>query len=203
MAQTARQLGYTWEEYRQWPDDERWEIINGEAFNMSPAPSPRHQMIASRLTSKMDGFFQVKKCRVLSSPIDIKLSEEDIVQPDLVVVCDPAQIKSTHIEGAPALAVEILSPSTSIHDRNRKRALYARAGVREYWIVTPFPSLVEILLLRDKQYVIAAAYEKSETLQSPTFPDLRIALGEVFDFPLEPGEEPPKTVREPPPHCAP
>jgi Uma2 family endonuclease len=200
MQQTARELGYTWDEYRQWPEGERWEIISGEAFNMSPAPSPRHQMIASRLTSKVDSFLQRKTCRALASPIDVKLSEEDIVQPDLVVVCDPAQIKPTHIEGPPALVVEILSPSTSIHDRNRKRALYARAGVQEYWIVTPFPSLVEVLVLREKQYVIAAAFEKSETLQSPTFPDLRIALGEVFDFPLEPGEDPPAEVREPPPH---
>lgn len=198
MSQTARKLGYTWNEYRQWPGDERWELIHGEAYDMSPAPSPRHQMIAMALGARMEEHFRKRPCRPLASPIDVKLSEEDIVQPDLIVVCDPAQITSTHVEGPPALVVEILSPSTTIHDRHRKRALYARAGVPEYWIVTPFPSLIEILVLRDARYVIEAAYEKCDTMRSPGFPKLRLPLSKVFDFPLEPGEAPPAQVREPP-----
>ncbi len=78
-----------------------------------------------------------------------------------------------------------------------KLNLYARAGVKEYWIVTPWPSLVEVLLLEGARYVVHSVFAKDQTLASPTFPDLQVTLPDVFDFPLEPGEEPP-VVKEPP-----
>jgi Uma2 family endonuclease len=199
VAEAAKQLNYTWEDYRHWPDGERWEIIDGQAYDMSPAPTPRHQMVATRLSRQIDAFFTGKKCRALVSPIDVRLTDTDVVQPDVVVVCRPAQIRPTHIEGPPALVVEILSPSTTVHDRRRKRALYARSGVTEYWIVTPHPSLVEVLVLRDGLYAVHAAYGKEDTLESPSFDGLRIELREVFEFPMEPGEEEARVVREPPP----
>ena len=195
---TARQRRrYTWADYRTWYDEQRWEIIGGEAYLMSPSPTYRHQRVVGNFARDLGIHFKGQTCQAITAPMDVVLSEEDVVQPDLLVVCDPRQIKRTHIEGAPTLAVEILSGDSAARDRLLKLALYARSGVKEYWIVTPWPSLVEVLLLEGTRYVVHEVLGKGQTLVSPTFPDLRIDLQDVFDFPLEPGEEPP-LAKEPP-----
>lgn len=168
-------------EYQGWTDDERWEIIDGHPYAMS-APTTFHQMISMDLSIILGSFFRGKPCRVLASPLDVRLSEYDVVQPDLVVVCDKAQIVRTHIEGAPTLAIEILSPSTLRHDRIRKARLYAASGVKEYWIVHPSPAMVEIYLLDGESFRLHAGYTDADTLQSPTFPELSIVLSEIFPF---------------------
>lgn len=188
---------FTYDDYRGWDDDQRWELIHGEAFLMTPAPTTRHQRIVSELAFQLNSFFRGKRCQVFESPTDVVLSDEDVVQPDVLVVCDPARIKSTHIQGAPTLVVEVLSPSSETRDRRLKLPLYAGAGVQEFWIVTPWPHLVEVFVLDGASYRVAAVYEKKGELVSPTFPDLKVQLPDVFNFPLEPGEEPP-VVREPP-----
>jgi Uma2 family endonuclease len=192
-----REVRYTWADYQGWDDNQRWEIIGGEAYLMSPSPAWRHQKMVTEMSGQMFPYFKGKPCQLLLSPMDVVLSEADVVQPDLLVVCQPSQVKRTHIEGAPALVVEILSPSSAGRDRREKLMLYARAGVKEYWIVTPWPSLVEVLLLEGDRYVVHKVHGKDDTLESPTFPGLRLTLADVFDFPLEPGEEPP-AVHEPP-----
>jgi Uma2 family endonuclease len=106
--------------------------------------------------------------------MDVKLSEEDVVQPDLLVVCKPEQIKRTHIEGSPSLVVEVLSKSSEKNDRHLKRELYARSRVGEYWIVMPFPS--------------------------SSFPEVTFPLAPIFDFPLEDHEKELLRVKEPPGH---
>ena len=120
------------------------------------------------------------------------------MQPDLLVVCNPDQIKPTHIEGPPRLAIEILSPSTHLQDRYRKMDLYARRAVQEYWVVTPFPSMVEIFELVDGGYRVWKAFARSETLKSPSFPALSIELDGVFEFPLETDEREMLRVKEGP-----
>jgi Uma2 family endonuclease len=184
---TARRL-YDWKDYRSWPDDQRWEIIGGEAYAMSPAPSLRHQTVVGRLHTAMARHFSSGTCSLFLAPVDVKLSDEDVVQPDLVVACDPGQLRGTHVEGAPSLVVEVISPSTHLHDRKHKIALYERYGVGEVWLVTPYPHAVEVFLFKDGAYRVAAVYGKEDTLTSPSFPKLRIPLRKVFDFPLEPGE---------------
>ena len=104
---------YTWADYQTWNDDQRWEIIGGEAYLMSPGPTSRHQIISSALHAQMYAYFTGKPCRVLAAPMDVRLSDEDVVQPDLLVVCRPDQLTRTHIEGAPTLVVEILSASST------------------------------------------------------------------------------------------
>jgi Uma2 family endonuclease len=180
---------YSWNDYRSWDDDKRWEIIDGELYDMSPSPTTRHQMISSELAATLHGHVKGGKCRVFPAPMDVKLSDEDVVQPDLLVVCNSSQIKNTHIEGPPELVVEIASPSTATHDRIRKLRLYARSGIKEYWLVSPYPSLIEVLLLDGETYRIQAAFGKTDILRSPTFPDLQIDLKDVFSFPIDPGEE--------------
>lgn len=187
---------YTWTDYQTWPDHERWEIIGGDAYLMA-SPTSRHQRMVGELHAQMHRHFKGKSCQVFVSPMDVVLDEQDVVQPDLLVVCDPKQITRTHIERAPILVVEILSPNSAGIDRLLKLNLYARAGVKEYWIVTPVPSLVEVLVLEGNRYVVHNVFGKDDTLTSPTFPELQVTLKDVFDFPLEPGEEPP-LVKEPP-----
>ncbi len=186
---------YTWSDYRFWGDEERWELIGGEPFCMSPAPSSRHQAIVTDLSAILHGSLQDGRCRAFVSPIDVKLSENDVVQPDLVVVCDRSQIRETHVEGPPALVVEVLSPSTSRHDRVRKLRLYARFRVEEYWIVQPYPPMVEVLQLAGDGYRIAGVYTESDELRSPTFPDLVIDLAAAFTLPV-PVEEQIDEIRE-------
>jgi Uma2 family endonuclease len=186
---------FTWADLLTWPDDERWEIIGGEAFDMSPPPSSRHPIVSMRLGVELAGYFRGKRCQPYAAPFSVKLADEDVVQPDLFVICSPRQIKRTHIEGAPKLVIEILSESTQRHDRVTKYRLYEKHGVKEYWLVQPYPSLVEVYVLRRGKYELHGGYEKHETLRSPTFRGLRVPLKGVFDFPLEPGEEV-QTVRE-------
>lgn len=195
-------MRYTWGDYRSWSDDRRWEIIGGEAYAMTPAPPTRHQGVVGELFAQLRSFLGGKGCRVFVAPIDVKLTEEDVVQPDIVVVCDKAKIKLTHINGAPTLVVEVLSLSSALQDRGRKLNLYAQHGVKEVWIVTPYPSLVEVLQLSGDFYRMVGAYGAEDVLRSAIFRSLRIGLAPVFDFPLEPGEKVGMVKEQRPPYVA-
>lgn len=197
MAQAAHGLTKTfgWSDYQSWDDGLRWELVAGEPFAMSPSPGRKHQTILLRLAQHLAGFLENRPCELFVAPFDVRLSEHDVVQPDLLVVCDPAQLRETHVAGPPTLIVEIASPATVQHDRLRKLNLYARSGVKEYWLVTPYPSLVEVLLLDGATYRIAAVFGKSDALASPSFPELTIPLEVVFDFPI-PEEDRIDEVRE-------
>jgi Uma2 family endonuclease len=179
----------TWNDYRQLPDEQRVEIIGGKIFDMSPAPGTRHQSIALELSLHLGIFFKGKPCKPFIAPTDLKLSDEDVVQPDLMVVCNQDQIKETHVEGAPTLVVEILSPSTQSHDRKLKMELYARSGVNEVWLVSPLPPGIEVFLLDGETYRFVGMYQIEDEFKSPSFDELKLDMEAVFDFPLEPGEQ--------------
>ena len=149
---------YTYGEYRTWPDDERWELIDGVAWNMSPAPAPRHQRVLIEIARRMADYLEGKKCRVYPAPFDVLLADDPrededevatVVQPDISVVCDPSKITERACVGAPDLAVEILSPSTTWKDVEIKRKLYERHGVREYWLVDPGNHVIHLYMLQD------------------------------------------------------
>ncbi len=193
---------FNWADYQTWNDNQRWEIVGGEAYLMSPSPSFQHQQANAELLRQMANHFRGKVCRVIAAPMDVVLSEEDVVQPDLLVVCDKRQIKRTHVLGPPRLVVEIVSASSEHLDRMIKMMLYARAGVGEYWIVTPWPHMVEVLVLRDGKYVVHGVFGKNTKLTSPSFPGLAITLKHVFDFPLGPDERPPVVRETPAPYPA-
>ena len=192
---------YTWDDYRSWDDKGRWEIIGGQVHAMSPAPSTRHQKIASRLTRSLEEHFDGKVCEVYPAPVDVKLSNRDMVQPDLVVVCDDKRILPTHIDGPPTLVIEILSPSTALYDRTKKLDLYARSGVKEVWLITPYPSCIEVYLLDGDTYRFMHACGKEESFRSPSFPDLPLDLLRLFDFPLQPGEQIQRVKESHPPYA--
>ena len=134
---------YTYKDYVLWPDEERWELINGAAFNMSPAPSRFHQKISGTLFSKIHHYLEGKPCEVYHAPFDVRLPEgnepeEDIitvVQPDIAIICDRSKLDDKGCKGSPDLVIEIVSPHTVSKDMKEKLALYEKHGVKEYWII--------------------------------------------------------------------
>ncbi len=136
---------FTYAHYRTWPDEERWELIDGTAWAMSPAPIRFHQRIAGWFHARLDVFLEGKPCRAYIAPFDVLLPRADepddevdcVVQPDVVVYCDRSKLTRAGARGAPDLALEVLSPSTSKKDQREKFDLYERAGVREYWVADP------------------------------------------------------------------
>ena len=151
-----------------------------------------------QLGAILTSFFKGKRCRPFAAPLDVKLSDVDVVQPDLIVVCDPSQFKGTHIEGAPALVVEILSPSSISHDRLAKMRLYQQAGVGEYWIITPFPPLVEIFRLESARYYMHSGGVIGDVIRSPSFPELTVDLADLFNVPYGADEMKTFEVKESP-----
>ena len=146
-----------YEDYAKIPEDgQRHEIINGVHF-VNSSPSTQHQHVSKRLQYQLYTKIELAGLGVLyDAPIDVQLSEFDIVQPDLVIVLNEniRKITPTKIKVAPHLVVEILSPSTSGNDRTLKKDLYERSGVSEYWIVDPFEQQVEQWALRNGKYIL-------------------------------------------------
>jgi Uma2 family endonuclease len=146
-------LGYR--EYCCFPDDgRRHEIIDGDHY-VNPAPSTYHQTVSRRLQHQL--YTQIEltgRGVVYNAPVDVQLTDHDIIQPDLVVVLTSRMqmITPTKIKGVPDLLVEILSPSTASNDATLKKQLYERVGVAEYWIVDPDNHTVEQLVLADGRY---------------------------------------------------
>ena len=154
MALPAEKARYTFADVLTWEENERIEIINGEAVMMAP-PSRAHQEISGALFAQLYNFLEGKKCRVYAAPFAVRLFERDgeapedvdtMVEPDISVVCDSNKLDNHGCKGAPDLVIEILSPSTRRHDRLVKLRLYQRAGVREYWIVDPENKAVQVFL---------------------------------------------------------
>ncbi len=180
---------FTYGDYRTWDDDERWELIDGVAYCMSPAPSPRHQIILADLVRQFATYLYGKSCVAIPAPFDVRLAESDehdddittVVQPDLSVICDKSRLDSAGYRGAPELVVEILSPSTAQKDLKIKLARYERAGVREYWIVYPTEKTVLLFTLQgDGRYGRPSVYVDTDRPQVGIFPELEIDLTAVF-----------------------
>jgi Uma2 family endonuclease len=154
---TPKGLKWTYDDYAQLPDDgRRHEIIDGEHF-ANPSPSTLHQHVSKRLQYQLYTKIELAGLGVLfNAPMDVQLSEHDIVQPDLVIILNESvrKITPTKIKVAPHLVVEILSPSNMDYDRTTKRDLYERFRVKEYWVVDPFEQQVDQWVLRDEKYVL-------------------------------------------------
>ena len=172
----------TYEDYAKTPDDERWELIDGELV-VAPAPNMEHQSIQSAVGVAVANFVINRGLgRLFFSPTDVKLSEHNTVQPDLVFVSKEREHIITHanIQGAPDLVVEILSPSTARRDWRDKFDLYQRHGVKECWLIDPVSRMVWIFLLTDGVFNEVGTYGEDETLKSPTLEGFEINLAEVF-----------------------
>ena len=172
----------TYEDYAKTPDDERWELIDGELFRM-PSPNFAHQITSMRLASRMDLFVEERDLGIVcAAPMDVVLSDTDTVEPDLLFISKERMgiIARLNIQGAPDLVVEIHSPSTSQRDLTVKRELYARHGVKEYWLIDPEARTVRVLLLDDGDFVEVGVYKEGDTVTSPTLEGFSFRVEEIF-----------------------
>ncbi|MBI5015093.1 MAG: Uma2 family endonuclease [Deltaproteobacteria bacterium] len=183
------EIRYTYGDYLTWPDGERWELFGGEPRAMTPGPNRRHQELLISRGSTFHAYLVGKTCRVYPAPFDVRLSRgaesdeavDTVVQPDLLVVCDPAKLDDRVCRGAPDLVVEITSPSTASLDPIRKKTLYERHGVREYWLVHPVDRVVMVYRLgADGAFGAPAVYGPEDTIPVGLFDDLTVDLREVF-----------------------
>ena len=174
--------GLTYEDYLKTSDDERWELLNGELV-MAPSRDTVHQGVLTHLAALLYTFVQESDLgRVYAAPTDVVLSDTNVVQPDLLFVSREREQIITHanVQGAPDLAVEIVSPSTDERDRTVKRKLYAEHGVKEYWLVDPDAMTVTVLVLGENAFEEAGTYRKGQTLTSPTLKGFRVDVDDIF-----------------------
>ena len=137
-------LTYSYAHYLTWLFDERVELIKGQVFKMSPAPSPYHQQISVRLASELFVFLKNRKCKVYTAPFDVRFPKEStedkdiytVLQPDICVICDLAKLDTRGCIGAPDIVVEILSPGNNKTELLNKYSVYEESGVKEYWVVS-------------------------------------------------------------------
>jgi len=181
---------YTYGDYVLWQGDERWELIDGVPFLMSPAPSRWHQEVAGELYRQIATFALDGPCRAYIAPFDVRLPKSDeadpaittVVQPDVVVVCDPEKLDDAGCRGAPDWVIEVLSPATSVRDQVHKRALYESHSVRAYWVIHPTEKTLTAYHLDQAAGKFApAATQVATNVRGPAiFPDLEIDWTRAF-----------------------
>ncbi len=178
----------TYADYLTWPEDERWEIIDGVPY-MQAAPTWQHQSISGELYRQIANYLVDNPCSIFTSPFDLRLpdaNEDDeettfVVQPDIVIVCDKTKLRKTGYFGVPAIIIEISSPSTTRRDRVLKFNKYEKAGVKEYWIVEPEGKYISVFTLQEnKRYGRPEAYTDEDTVPVSIFPDFVVDLKPVF-----------------------
>ncbi|HWI52587.1 MAG TPA: Uma2 family endonuclease [Symbiobacteriaceae bacterium] len=174
---------FTYEDYLLLPEDKRWEVIEGELL-VTPAPTFRHQRVSLKLTVRLSNHIETNGLgQVVYAPCDVILSSENVVQPDVLFVARQRLSiinPSGGVHGAPDLVVEILSPSTASRDQVVKRKLYGNYGVREYWVVDPASSTIEVLLLGASGLETTRVFPTGAVVVSPLLPDLELLVDDVF-----------------------
>ena len=183
MEAVRKERRYTYADYLEWDDGNRYELIDGEAYLMA-SPTYIHQRISMNLAGELFSFLKGKPCRVLSAPFDVRLNSDKaddiVVQPDILVVCDKDKLSDKYCAGAPDFVIEILSPSTLGKDRVTKFNAYLNAGVREYWIVDPESKTASVYILENGRY-IAHAYDETSSIPVTVLEGCAINLADIFD----------------------
>ncbi|MDR0720251.1 MAG: Uma2 family endonuclease [Treponema sp.] len=177
---------FTYADYKNWNPDETGccELIYGVPYAMAGA-NTRHQTMLGELFRQFANFLAGKPCRVLPAPYDVRLlyeedeSDDTVVQPDIIVVCDKAKLGKEGCRGAPDFVVEILSPSNTAAEMQRKFKLYRQAGVREYWVLDPESGTLLTHLFEEGR-ILSRFYGAGETAPVETIPGLEIVLEPVF-----------------------
>lgn len=177
-------IKYTYRDYLLLPESEerRYELVEGELY-MVPSPTPSHQDIVFRLARIMDDFVQRYGLgKVYIAPLDVVLSEEDVLQPDILFVASDRRsiITERNIRGAPDLVVEVLSPGTADRDRFLKRTRYAKFGVREYWVVDPETKAIEVLVATQAGLEVLRTYPLGTVATSGILDGLQVEVTKLF-----------------------
>jgi Uma2 family endonuclease len=182
MSNTAlkKDKKYSYDDYKNWQDDERWEIIEGDAYLMSPSPKKKHQIISRNITGVL---FQQKEklqsCNFYEAPMDVIFDDFNVVQPDIFIVCEKDK-DSDYVFDVPDVIIEIISKSTAYKDTKIKKDLYEKFGVNEYILVFPELEITERYVLENKKYGSPERFNWDETLKLKTF-DIEIDLWEIFE----------------------
>lgn len=170
------------------------EKIDGVIYDMSPAPGYQHGIINGNIYRTIGNGLKSSLCLAFMENLDYKYHPEvndDYVCPDIMVICDRKHLKGGTYSGVPKFIVETLSPSTAKRDKAEKKDIYEKAGVEEYWIVSP-QGFVEIYYLEQGKYVLEQSYmlqtdKEDEHYNAETeiclkgFPDIKMTLGEIFE----------------------
>ena len=157
-------------------------MIDGQAYNMTPAPSFKHQKIVFNFASLLRDALKGNPCVTGIAPTDAVFAEHDVVQPDVFVVCDEKKITEANIQGSPELIIEVLSPATTLKDKREKKALYEKYGVKEYILIDPSALVVERFLLEDdRAYGKGAVFGPMDVLPLVSLKEIEIPLWEIFE----------------------
>jgi Uma2 family endonuclease len=182
LTMSRANVRFNYQDYLRLPEDKRYEILDGELF-VVPAPSIRHQRLSRDIFDFLLNYTRENKLgEVFYAPCDVVLSEENIVQPDILFVREERLgiIGELNICGPPDLVIEILSPGTRNKDLEIKHKIYAAFGIQEYWVVDPEAATVEVLSLSPQGFASAGVHGKPQRLSSPLLPELNLPLSEVF-----------------------
>ncbi len=180
---------FTYEDFLHFPDDgKRHEIIDGEHY-VTPSPGTKHQDVSACLTALLWTYLKRHPIgRVYAAPFDVVFSDLDVVEPDLLYVSQERLhvLTSQHVSGAPDLVIEILSPGTRRTDEVKKRRLYERFGVGEYWVVDPELDAIKIYRRVEGAFARVAELgaEAGDTLTTPLLPGFSVKLAAVFESPF-------------------
>lgn len=183
MVQRA-QVRFTYDLLKSTPDDgKRYEILDGD-LHVTPAPNRRHQRLSKWIQHFLFQHVELegRLGEIYDAPFDVILADDQVVQPDLVYVTKQraSLLSDRGLEGAPDLAIEILSPKTRERDLTLKRAVYGRFGVAELWFVDPDADRISVWTLREGGYQLVGDFGPADRLQSPVLPKLVIDLERVF-----------------------
>ncbi|MCL2761912.1 MAG: Uma2 family endonuclease [Treponema sp.] len=171
---------YTYADYLEWEGPERFQLLNGEVFQMA-SPSVTHQSLLMELSLQFGNWLRGKPCQVFAAPLDVRLfpkkdnSDKTVVQPDLLVVCDKNKLSKGSVNGPPDLVLEIVSPSNSHSELFRKFQYYLEAGVREYWIIDPESKKVQVHIYENGRY-ISTIYTEDVRIPVAVLPGLEITF---------------------------
>ena len=171
---------FTYQDWLDAPHDEyaRVELIDGEIY-LFAAPGRRHQAVVREMFVQLANHLRGKRCETYTGPIAVRLEKDSVVEPDIIVVCDPKKLTKTGVEGPPDLIIEVLSPSNTRHDRFTKFMLYQRTGVPEYWIVDPEEDTLTIHRLVNDGYK-TSVYDNTDTATVAALPDFEMDLSTVL-----------------------
>lgn len=184
-----QQRKYTYEDLQNFEDEKRYELINGELYLMS-SPTTLHQKIIGEIHGQLYNYLKGKKCQSFVSPLDVCLSgvrnpkkEYNVVQPDILVVCDENKITNNMgIQGAPDLIIEVLSPTSKKHDTFVKYNLYQYYGVKEYWIIDGEVGVIYQYIINEKNiYTLPKTYEITENIKVNILKDCTIYLKNIIE----------------------
>jgi Uma2 family endonuclease len=181
-AQLTETKRWTYTDYIALDNDQRYEIIEGELL-MVAAPDVPHQDVSRDLEFIMWQYVKERNLgKVLFAPVDVVLDEENVVQPDIIFIAKEhlGIVQKRGIMGSPDLVVEILSPSSIYEDRYRKKALYERFGIPEYWIVDPANRTVEVFTLKEGEYQLFSFASEKGTVTSKVIEGFAVEISQIM-----------------------